>query len=446
MEDSLVIVVGLGGVGSHAANMLVRSGITKIRLIDFDQVTLSSLNRHAVAAMDDVGISKAETMKKKLLKIVPWCDISARTEMFRGTEADQLLSGNPAFVLDCIDDVNTKADLIAYCAHNNIKCLTSMGAGGKVDPTRLRIAPLSDCVNDPLATKIKWKLKKLKVSSDDVISVFSIERQVCDLLPLDDEQANAPQDYGNVDYMRLRVIPVLGTSPSIFGQAMASYVLCALAGKPYEPEQCERMSRALKHKMRQTFQNNETRRFGSTGGIDMDEDDLEFIVTQVWHARCAVTGRRFGGHATLVLTRWDPEAPPTPYNLVLVMIAQAQIIAEQGTAALPGDVQARIQERLEWARRICEHDFNPRSWGVLPPGLESSEVVAKAEEKSLSGGLLTQLATALSAISAAVPGALAPQVPAWARQLGELWVAVGLLFGGGYLTGQFISRRSRPLN
>jgi hypothetical protein len=91
LKTSFVIIVGLGGVGSHATNMLVRSGVSKVRLIDFDQVTLSSLNRHAVASMEDVGISKAITLKNRLLKVVPWCDITAITEMFKGSEAERLL-------------------------------------------------------------------------------------------------------------------------------------------------------------------------------------------------------------------------------------------------------------------------------------------------------------------------------------------------------------------
>ena len=83
LSNSYVIVVGLGGVGSHAVHMLVRSGIQKIRLIDFDQVTLSSLNRHAVANLADVGISKTEAMRRALLKIVPWLKIDIITRMFR---------------------------------------------------------------------------------------------------------------------------------------------------------------------------------------------------------------------------------------------------------------------------------------------------------------------------------------------------------------------------
>lgn len=132
-------------------------------------------------------------MRQKLLQVVPWCEITASTEMFKGARADVLLGGCPTYVLDCIDDVSTKADLIAYCTKNKIPILTSMGAGGKSDPTRLRIAALSDCIHDPLASKIKWKLKKHGVIPDEVMSIFSLESPVVELLPLDDEQVQAPQ-------------------------------------------------------------------------------------------------------------------------------------------------------------------------------------------------------------------------------------------------------------
>jgi tRNA A37 threonylcarbamoyladenosine dehydratase len=134
--------------------------------------------------------------------------------------------------------------------------LISAGAGGKADPTRLRISALSDCINDPLAAKIKWKLKKHGVPAEEVVSLFSVEKPICELLPLTAEQQANPQviyltshsssyifeethgittsfrvkEFGAVDYLRVRVIPVLGTSPSIFGQSLASYVLCKLAG------------------------------------------------------------------------------------------------------------------------------------------------------------------------------------------------------------------------
>eukprot|EP01041_Mallomonas_annulata_P011326 gene11326-23704_t len=282
LHNSFVIIVGLGGVGSHATNMLIRSGVTKIKLIDFDQVTLSSLNRHAFANLEDVGIPKVEAVKRHILKIIPWCQVEAVTEMFKGTESTRLLEGNPDYVLDCIDDVNTKAELIAYCIQNNIKVLTSTGAGGKADPTRIRIGLLNDCIKDPLATKMKWKLKKHHINPSLVTTIYSVEKPLCNLLPLTEEQASAPSEFGTVDYIRLRVMPVLGTSPAMFGQAMASYVLCQLANAPYLPDSCDHMSKNQKSKMLQYFLSNEIRRFSDENVFEnnLDEDDMEFVVQQ----------------------------------------------------------------------------------------------------------------------------------------------------------------------
>ena len=140
--------------------------------------------------------------------LVSRAKIETITEMFRGQDADRLISDGchrkPDFVLDCIDDINTKAELISYCLRKNLKIITSMGAGGKSDPTKLRIGSLSDCVKDPLASKIKWKLKKLNVENyDDVTTIYSCEKPICNLLALDDEQAVTPQDYGTADYLRV---------------------------------------------------------------------------------------------------------------------------------------------------------------------------------------------------------------------------------------------------
>ena len=169
-------------------------------------------------------------------------------------------------------------------------------------------------------------------------------------------------------------------------------------GRPYEPEACEKLSKNLKHKLKQMFINNEMKRFSkvstqkmSGGGgmstqsvgervsVDLDDDDIDFIVCQVWRSRCAITQRKFGGHATLVLTRWDAIQPPTPYNLVLLMPHEAEKLAgitgvESGVVmgdaagggtgdgkvvvgykeSLPVDVIERIEARLRWAKKVYE--------------------------------------------------------------------------------------------
>lgn len=99
LRDSFVIVVGLGGVGSHAAHMLLRSGVQHLRLIDFDQVSLSSLNRHAVAKLGDVGTSKVNCLEKHFKAIFPSARIECYNELYNEESADRLLAGNPAYVL-----------------------------------------------------------------------------------------------------------------------------------------------------------------------------------------------------------------------------------------------------------------------------------------------------------------------------------------------------------
>ena len=133
IQNSKVCVVGLGGVGSHTAVMLARGGVETLRFIDFDQVTLSSLNRHACATLQDVGIPKV-TCVERFCRQLGVSNIDARAEMYTSEAGPALLAGEEwDLIIDCIDDVPTKASLLAYCLENKIRVLSCMGAGGKSD-------------------------------------------------------------------------------------------------------------------------------------------------------------------------------------------------------------------------------------------------------------------------------------------------------------------------
>jgi tRNA threonylcarbamoyladenosine dehydratase len=171
LRNSFVIVVGAGGVGSWCALMLLRSGVGRLRLIDFDQVSLSSLNRHACANLADVGRPKVQVCKEHFANIAPWCDVDARVEIFRGSEAERLLGPakadpsrklsqmQPTYVVDCIDNMDTKVDLLAFCYHNKIPCFSSMGAGAKADPSQIQVADLNSTSEDPLARRVRRGLR-----------------------------------------------------------------------------------------------------------------------------------------------------------------------------------------------------------------------------------------------------------------------------------------------
>ena len=273
IEGKFVVVVGLGGVGSHAAHMLARAGVSRIRLIDFDNVTLSSLNRHAVAVRADVGRPKVECLKRFFHSVVPHVEVDARVAMFEAAAAEELLAGKPDYVLDCIDDMTTKTDLLKFCYDKRLRVISSMGAGAKADPTRLHICNISEVVSDPLAARLRQSLRKagmVNLQTCGINVVYSSERPTRKLCALEGEAAEAPQvsceavaapglsavprsrccrcgsaplqEFGALENFRVRILPVLGTTPAVFGNALAAQVLCELARQPFR---CDRLRAAV---------------------------------------------------------------------------------------------------------------------------------------------------------------------------------------------------------
>ncbi|KAK6504306.1 hypothetical protein TWF506_002510 [Arthrobotrys conoides] len=238
IRSSFVVIVGLGGVGSWCATMLVRSGIGRVRLIDFDQVTLSSLNRHAVATLEDVGTPKVLAMKKRLEAVAPWVEIEACVELWTEKDAKRLLDGEPDWVIDAIDNIDTKVDLLAYCHGQGIPVISSMGAGCKSDPTRILIGDISETTEDPLSKSTRRKLRQRGIPTGITV-VYSTEKPgpgKAQLLPLaeDEHTKGSVSELGVLENFRVRILPVLGTMPATFGLAAANHVLCKLAEYPLE--------------------------------------------------------------------------------------------------------------------------------------------------------------------------------------------------------------------
>ena len=229
-QQPLVVVIGLGGVGSHAAHLLFRSGVRRLRLVDFDQVTLSSLNRHATATRQDVGTPKAVALRAALLAVDPEADIDARVSLFCAKIADKLLEGEPALVIDAIDDLKTKAELQAHCIKTGLRVLSALGAGGKADCGTLLVTPLADVLGDPIATSLSKYLKDEAPAGEAadwwnalehrIECVYSSEKQRVGLLPMP-EGANAAE-LGTQPTFRVRILPVLPPVPAAFGAALAT--------------------------------------------------------------------------------------------------------------------------------------------------------------------------------------------------------------------------------
>lgn len=236
------MVVGCGGVGSHCAASLARSGVSKLRLIDFDQVSLSSLNRHSVATLADVGVSKVQCLQKRLQAIAPWVKFDLKQEKYDDQVAKRLLGDwngqKPSFVIDAIDNIDTKVDLLRFCHENELPVISSMGAGCKSDPTRIIVGDISATTDDGLSRSTRRRLK-LQGVTKGITSVFSTEQSgngKAELLPLPDEEfeKGAVGDLAAMPNFRVRILPVLGTMPAVFGLTLANHVILSISGYPIE--------------------------------------------------------------------------------------------------------------------------------------------------------------------------------------------------------------------
>jgi tRNA A37 threonylcarbamoyladenosine dehydratase len=160
LREAHVMVVGLGGVGSWCAEAIVRSGIGTVTLIDFDRVSINNFNRQMPALETTVGATKAQALADRLKLINRHCEIIIKEEQVNRFEIATIFDRKADFVIDAIDQLGSKCALINYCVRNNIPLVTSAGAGGRLDPTQIRIVDLSETRDDSLAKMVRVYLRK----------------------------------------------------------------------------------------------------------------------------------------------------------------------------------------------------------------------------------------------------------------------------------------------
>jgi tRNA threonylcarbamoyladenosine dehydratase len=155
-----VCVVGIGGVGSWAAEALGRSGIGRITLIDLDNVAESNVNRQIQALGDEFGKAKVTAMAERVHAINPQCQVIQIEDFVTPDNLDAMLGGGYNLVIDAIDNARTKAAMIAWCKRNKVRLIVSGGAGGRVDPTQIQVADLSRTIQDPLLARVRTLLRR----------------------------------------------------------------------------------------------------------------------------------------------------------------------------------------------------------------------------------------------------------------------------------------------
>jgi tRNA threonylcarbamoyladenosine dehydratase len=155
-----VVVVGIGGVGSWVAEALARSGVGRLTLIDLDVVAASNLNRQAHATLVNLGRNKIDAMRERIHSFADDCDVRVIDDFATPENAATIIANDANFVVDAIDQVHAKAALIAHCKKQKIPIVVCGGAGGKLDPTHIRSADLSQTTQDPLLSKLRATLRK----------------------------------------------------------------------------------------------------------------------------------------------------------------------------------------------------------------------------------------------------------------------------------------------
>ncbi len=202
LSNATVAVIGLGGVGSFAAEMVCRVGVGTMIILDSDTVNITNKNRQLVALDSTIGKLKTDVMERRLKDINPQLNLTVISQYIEESNIDNILgeySGKIDFLIDAIDTLSPKIELIKFCVRNKIRLVSSMGAGAKLDATAIRIADLSKSFNCPLAYILRKKLRREGISRGFKV-VFSEELPDRNaIIPM--EERNKKSQVGTISYL-----------------------------------------------------------------------------------------------------------------------------------------------------------------------------------------------------------------------------------------------------
>lgn len=218
LTDKHVMVVGMGGVGSFAAEFICRSGIGRMTIIDGDVVDPTNRNRQLPALATNHGESKADIMAERLTAINPELSLTVVKSFINPDMVESLLETEPDYVVDAIDSITPKVTFLRIAHGKKIRLVSSMGAGAKLDPTRLRVTDISKTYNCPFAQQVRKTLRKHEIRRGIKV-VFSPEQPIKESLMLTDGKNYKKSAYGTISYL-----------PATFGAVAASVVIRDLIG------------------------------------------------------------------------------------------------------------------------------------------------------------------------------------------------------------------------
>jgi tRNA A37 threonylcarbamoyladenosine dehydratase len=219
LRDSKVAVFGVGGVRTYVIEGLARSGIGEIILIDDDDICISNINRQLHATVNTIGQPKVDAMKERILSINNEAKVITYRELYNSDSADRLLSDDYSYVVDAIDMVSSKLDLIERCNKRDIPIISSMGAGNKLNPAMFQVADIYETSVCPLAKVMRKELRNRNIESLKV--VYSKEKPLKPLLDI--EQTSSEQNESTK--IKRQTPGSIAFVPSVVGLIIASEVV-----------------------------------------------------------------------------------------------------------------------------------------------------------------------------------------------------------------------------
>ena len=169
LQNAKVAIFGLGGVGSFVVEGLVRAGIENFVLIDDDKICLTNLNRQIIATRKTIGKYKVDVAKERILEINPNANVETYQEFFMPNSKSQIITEDLSYVIDCIDTVTAKIELVMQCKKVNVPIISAMGTGNKIDPSKFVITDIYKTNICPLAKVMRKELRKRNIDSLKVI-------------------------------------------------------------------------------------------------------------------------------------------------------------------------------------------------------------------------------------------------------------------------------------
>lgn len=213
IKKANILIVGLGGVGSFAAEFIARAGVQKMTIVDGDAFDITNKNRQLPALDSTIGKSKAQVMAERIVDINPKISLTILEEFLSPERAYEIIDSQFDYVIDCIDSITPKVNLIVAAKRKKVKIISSMGAGGKLDASKVTVKDISKTKHCKMAKMLRKRLAERKVDKG-VKAVYSEEIQIPNSLQLTDGKNFKKSYYGTISYM-----------PAAFGLQAASYVI-----------------------------------------------------------------------------------------------------------------------------------------------------------------------------------------------------------------------------